>query len=100
MRAGCLFHDCPELPDGVPMPAVAERTAHSLRIDVDHTLQQLLLLSCRQHALQHVDVLVREHTVQLTGHVSSWYEKQLAQESVRSMVRSHRISNQIQVVRS
>ena len=38
-----------------------------------------------------------DHTVQVSGHANTWHEKQLAQESLRSVCSSYQIRNDIRV---
>ncbi len=46
----------------------------------------------------HVDV--REHEVIITGQVSSYYMRQLAQDAIRSWVGGRRIINRVEVCRN
>lgn len=51
------------------------------------------------HIIAHLlDVTVEEDTVVLAGSVRTWYQKQVAQESVRHVEGVRRISNRIAVV--
>ena len=50
-------------------------------------------------ALHSVDVTVVGEIVVLTGKVSSYYSKQLAQEAVRTVIRESEIQNNIRVVK-
>ena len=68
-----------------------------MRFDREHKLEQLVSKSIQRLQLFGVDVSLQEDDVVLSGRVYSWYEKQLAQESVRTMVPTLRIRNQIEV---
>jgi hypothetical protein len=70
---------------------------HHYRLDAAHELQSLILRSVHSHLLTGVDVSVEADGVSLTGHVASWYEKQLAQETARSLAPERKIRNQLNV---
>lgn len=63
-----------------------DRAQHCINLAQDR-LQRMLL--------PQVEVLLKDDEFHLTGLVSTWHEKQLAQESVRSVDRSRRIRNQL-----
>ncbi len=79
------------------MIAVSDSSARKVRFDREHKLEQLVSKSIQRLQLFGVDVSLQEDDVVLSGRVYSWYEKQLAQESVRTMVPTLRIRNQIEV---
>ena len=79
------------------MIAVSDSSARKVRFDREHKLERLVSKSIQRLQLFGVDVSLQEDDVVLSGRVYSWYEKQLAQESVRTMVPTLRIRNQIEV---
>jgi hypothetical protein len=68
----------------------------AIRLDTDHTVQELMA-----SAVVRISAAIRvelcEQQVRLTGSVASWHEKQLAQETLRSISQSYVISNEITV---
>ena len=84
------------------MPATASTVPASgqfFRLDTDHHLQQLMQEAINRLQSGNVDVRLGDDSVVLNGTVSSWHDKQLAQESLRSISRSRVIQNHLQVVR-
>ena len=83
------------IPAGSAMtaPVPGSRT---IRVDIDHTIQELMK-SAVSRISREIRVKFRERQVQLSGSVQSWYEKQMAQESLRSVSRSYAIRNDIRV---
>lgn len=80
------------------MIAVPENlSSRNFRIDNGHKLEQLVFRSIQRLQLFGVNVELQDDDVVLSGAVSSWYEKQLAQESVRAVVPTLRIKNRISV---
>lgn len=68
----------------------------AVRLDTEHTVQELMTRAISQiNRALHVEL--REQQVRLTGAAESWHEKQMAQESLRSMSSSYVIHNEIQV---
>lgn len=67
------------------------------RLDSSHDLQSLLERSVRNLQLSSVDVCVDEDCISLTGDVATWYEKQLAQETIRLLAPERQIRNLIAV---
>lgn len=82
------------------MIAISDSSSRKVRFDREHKLEQLVSKSIQRLQLFGVDVSLQEDDVVLSGRVYSWYEKQLAQESVRTMVPTLRIRNQILVSNS
>ena len=66
----------------------------AVRVDTDHTVQDLMAAAVSRISSE-VRVELRQHQVFLTGSTQSWYEKQLAQESLRSVSNSYVIRNDI-----
>jgi hypothetical protein len=48
--------------------------------------------------VQDLNVAVDDDSVSLTGHVGSWYGKQVATTAVRRLYPTHRIENKLQVI--
>lgn len=69
----------------------------SFRVDGGHELQSLIQRTVHGQQLLDVAVRLENDQIELTGRVRSWYEKQLAQETVRSMAVAHKIFNQLEV---
>ncbi|MFN8707144.1 MAG: BON domain-containing protein [Planctomyces sp.] len=69
----------------------------SFRVDGGHELQSLIQRTVHGQQLRDVAVRLENDQIELTGRVRSWYEKQLAQETVRSMAVAHKIFNQLEV---
>lgn len=69
---------------------------HAVRLDTEHTVQELMSRAISQinGALR---VELSEQQVRLTGATESWHEKQMAQETLRSMSSRYVIRNDIQV---
>ena len=68
----------------------------AIRLDTDHTIQSLMS-SAVSRINSEIRVEFREQKVHLTGSTESWHEKQLAQESLRSVSQSYVIHNEISV---
>ena len=68
----------------------------AIRLDTDHTIQDLMTAAVSRISSD-IRVAFRERQVHLTGSTQSWYEKQLAQESLRTVSRSVVIYNDISV---
>jgi hypothetical protein len=85
--------------DMVTATSTASRidSTRGFRVDHAHELQTLIQRTVHSHLLNGVDVHVQEQGVRLTGNVSSWYEKQLAQETVRAVAPRHLIFNELKV---
>ncbi len=49
--------------------------------------------------LRHLRVDQNENQLQLSGHVNSFYHKQLAQESIRHLVQDIKVLNRVSVTR-
>lgn len=73
-------------------------SGQQLRIDNAGSCMDLVQHRLKNLLLPQVEVLLHEGEFLLTGSVSSWHEKQLAQESVRSVDGGRRIRNQLSVV--
>ncbi|MCA9057347.1 MAG: BON domain-containing protein [Planctomycetaceae bacterium] len=69
----------------------------TLRIDPEHQLGELMQDSVSRMLMNCVDVMLQHDEVWLTGRVTSYHEKQLAQESVRSLAGKRRIRNLVAV---
>ena len=83
---------------GAAMIAVSENhSSRTFRIDDGHKLEQLVFRSIQRLQLFGVNVELQNDELVLSGAVNSWYEKQLAQESVRAVVPTLRIRNRISV---
>jgi hypothetical protein len=68
--------------------------------DVQAPTSPVSLLSCSPiPELRKLEVTETDREVVITGRVSSFYIKQLAQESIRSAVAGRRLQNQVVVVR-
>ena len=63
-------------------------------MDTDHTVQDLMVAAVSRIS-SGFRVELRQQQVFLTGSTHSWYEKQLAQESLRSVSNSYVIRNDI-----
>ncbi|MCA9064581.1 MAG: BON domain-containing protein [Planctomycetaceae bacterium] len=68
-----------------------------LRIDPEHAAAELMQKSVSRLLMNCVDVCVQNNEVWLTGRVPSYHDKQLAQESIRSLAGSRRIRNLVAV---
>lgn len=79
------------------MVTSTSRSIRVFRLDKTHELQSQLEIAVRRQLLNAVEVVVEEETIQLNGTVSSWYEKQLAQETVRANAAACRIRNALRV---
>ena len=71
-------------------------SACAIRINTDHTVQELMVQAAARISAG-ICVGVLDQQVQLTGIVSSWHEKQLAQESLRSVSSDYQIRNELNV---
>jgi osmotically-inducible protein OsmY len=63
---------------------------------MDHAVMELMTTAISR-INGDLRVVVADRMVQLSGQVNSWHEKQLAQESLRSVCSSYRIRNDIRV---
>jgi hypothetical protein len=79
------------------MPASGTTSPRTFRIDARHHLQQMLEENALALLGRSVAVTVAEDAVVLAGQVNTWHEKQIVQESLRVMVGSRRIMNQLSV---
>ena len=70
--------------------------SRNLRLDTDHCVQELMGKAVAR-VCREVDVRVRHNDVYLSGVTESWYEKQMAQESLRDVSAAYRIHNDIAV---
>lgn len=77
-------------------------SAHFI-LHAPHALSDLVsrrLNASRHEWARHVDARVEDSgEVWLTGRVSSWYQKQVAQESLRNLQGLRRVRNELCVVR-
>jgi len=71
-------------------------SARAIRINTDHTVQEMMVQAATRISAG-IRVRVLDQQVQLTGMVSSWHEKQLAQESLRSVSSDYQIRNELSV---
>ena len=67
-----------------------------IRLDTDHTVPDLMAVDV-SGINRDIRMRIRQQRVHLTGSVCTWHEKQLAQESLRSVSRSFVIQNDISV---
>ncbi|MEO2031449.1 MAG: hypothetical protein ABGZ35_05140 [Planctomycetaceae bacterium] len=68
----------------------------AIRLDTHHTIQNLMS-SAVSRINSEIRVEFRDDQVVLRGVTESWHEKQLAQESLRSVSQSYVIHNEISV---
>lgn len=68
-----------------------------LRIDTDHHLQEMMHAAVQRLHAGSIDIELTDNSVLLVGSVSSWADKQSAQERIRSMSSSRVIDNQLLV---
>ena len=78
-------------------PSAAFSSRH-FRIDPEHQVMEMMR-SALEH-LKHCEVNIQfqQDAVYLTGEVGSWSDKQIAQESIRSILGHRRIENNLRVV--
>jgi osmotically-inducible protein OsmY len=71
--------------------------AKTFRVDAAQEFVSLARAGVERLLLREVSVQLQDDEILLTGSVSTWHEKQLAQESVRVADTGHRIRNQLTV---
>jgi len=67
-----------------------------VRVDTDHAVLELMATAVSR-INGSLTVEIQDRLVQVSGQAGSWHEKQLAQESLRSVCSSYRICNNIRV---
>lgn len=70
---------------------------HTLRLDTDHHVAVMLQQAVDRIGNNALSVRMADKQIVLTGHASTWHQKQMAQESVRKLAANRTIQNRIQV---
>lgn len=68
-----------------------------LRLDTDHHIAHLMQKVVDQVCSSPLHVRLTSHVVTLSGNVTTWHQKQLAQESIRRLAAGRQVRNNIRV---